>query len=265
MEKQKFLLYIDDTGLNIKEKTSKILQNEIATHVGVLIQENAKDALVRILSELGKFLDLRYGSDEFHFTDIYNRKEPFDKIEINETKEIIEMFVEIFKRFSIEIIVSTINPIYFEDANPIVEIINRGIKAINLPVNEKSQSLFFTYTKAKRYIEETYTNPFISQIVCDEGIKKRGTDLIIPGTTTTLSFRSSEKDKLLQLADFAAWFLTRSKNIFDKRQSGKNLSDIDISILQIFSDFSSQYILPQTTISLDGDINYDEIFNSLLE
>lgn len=264
MKKQNFLLYIDDTGLNTKEKTSTILQNEIATHAGVIIPEIAKDDLNNIMTNLGNFLYARYDTDEFHFTDIYNRNGKFKDIQIQETIQILETFTELFKTYNLEIVASTINSLYFEKIEPYTEEINKALKAINLPVNEKSQTLFFTYTKAKQYIEDEYVNPNLYQIVCDEGLRKKGASLSIPGSKTTIEFKSSADDKLLQLADFAAWFMTRSKNILDKVQRTKKLTELDEEILKIYSQLSPQYINSQVEIPLDGTINYDEIFNSII-
>lgn len=264
MKRKNFVLYVDDTGINPKEKTSIVLQNEKATHAGVIIREDLVEPLTDIMTELGNFLYARYDTDEFHFTDIYNRNKKFKDIQIEETLDILRTFTELFKTYSLRIVANTINSMYTEKTDQYKDKINEALKSIKLPTNEKSQSLLFTYTKAKEHVEQLTRRAYISTIVCDEGLKKKGTILKIPNTDTQIIFKDSADDKLLQLADFAAWFMSRTKNIFDKIQKTKKLNELDEIILNIYSDLSPQYVGQQTKLIISDDMNYDEIFQSII-
>lgn len=264
MKKKNFILYIDDTGINPKEKTSIVLKNEKATHAGVIIREDLVETVSNIMTELCNTLYNRYNTNEFHFTDIYNRNKKFKNIEAEETINILETFTELFKTYSLRIVASTINSMYSQKISPYQENIDNALKIIKLPVNEKSQSLLFTYIKAKQHVEELTKRAHISTIVCDEGLKKKGTVLTIPGEDTTIIFKDSADDKLLQLADFAAWFISRSKNIFDKIQKSGKYSELDKIILNIYSDLSPQYIGKQTAVELNEKLNYDDIFHQIM-
>jgi len=264
MKKKNFILYVDDTGINPKEKTSIVLQNEKATHAGIIIREDLVDTVNDIMIELGNFLYAKYDTDEFHFTDIYNRNKKFKNIQAEETIEILQTFTELFKTYSIRIVANTINSLYSNKLADTIENINTSLKYIKLPINEKSQSLFFVYTKAKQHVEELTRRAHISQIICDEGLKKKGTVLSIPGTDTKIVFKDSQEDKLLQLADFAAWFMSRTKNIFDKVQKTGKLSELDRIVLDIYSELSPQYIGTQTKLEINDKLNYDEIFNNIV-
>ena len=262
MKKKNFILYIDDTGFNPKEKVSVVLQNEKATHVGIIVREELVPELEYIMDGLCSELKKKYNSDEFHFTYIYNHSRAFENIQIEETLDILDTFADIFDKYSLRIVANTINSLYsFKSANYVDEI-NGAIKSIGLPVNEKSQSFFFTYTKAKQHTEQLTKRAHISNIVCDEGLKKRGTKLTIPHTGTKIIFEDSAKEKLLQLADYAAWFFTRSKNIIDKVQKTGKLSNIDRAVMLIYEKLSPHYVGTKASFTLDENLNYDELFNN---
>lgn len=264
MKRKNFILYVDDTGINPKEKTSIVLKNEKATHAGVIIREDLINTVNDIMTELCNVLYARYDTDEFHFTDIYNRNKKFKNIQIEETLDILKTFTELFKTYSLRIVANTVNSMYSNQFAKYQNEINKALKTIKLPTNEKSQSLIFTYTKAKQHVEELTRRAHISKIICDEGLKKKGTVLTIPGEDTTIIFKDSADDKLLQLADFAAWFISRSKNIFDKIQKTQKISELDKIVLDIYSDLSPQYIGEQTQIELTENLNYDKIFQQIM-
>jgi len=265
MKKKNFVLYVDDTGINPKEKTSVILQNEKATHAGVIVREDLVETLNQIMDVLCTNLQSKFNTNEFHFADIYNRNKNFKNINIEETIEILETFTELFKTYSLRIVANTVNSMYKDHIKQNKEVLDKALKLIKLPICDKSYSLFFTYTKAKQHIEELTRRAHIKTIICDEGLKKKGTKLQIPENDTDIIFKSSADDKLLQLADFAAWFMSRSKNIFDKIQKTQKMSELDIIILNIYSELSPQYVGTQTKLNINPNLNYDEILQDLME
>ena len=248
MKRKNFVLYMDDTGINPKEKTSIILQNEKATHAAVIVREELVEPLNIIMTGLCNNLLARFGTDEFHFADIYNRNKNFKSIQIEETIDILETFTELFQTYSLRIVANTVNAMYTDHITKNQTELDQALNAIKLPVCDKSYSMLFTYTKAKQHVEELTRRAHISKIICDEGLKKKGTTLSIPSTNTTIEFKDSADDKLLQLADFAAWFMSRSKNIFDKIQKTQKVSELDAIILDIYSRLSPQYVGRQSQL-----------------
>ena len=95
-------------------------------------------------------------------------------------------------------------------------------------------------------------------------MKAPETVLTIPGSQTTIEFKDSSTDKLLQLADFAAWFLSRSKNTLDKIQKRQEVSEIDESLLNIFENLSPLYLNTQANIDTSKHFDYDEIYNETI-
>lgn len=65
-----YVLYVDDTGFNANQKNSKVLQSEIVTYAGVLVNKELELHLTTIMQNLCSLLKQRYSTTEFHFTDI---------------------------------------------------------------------------------------------------------------------------------------------------------------------------------------------------
>ena len=78
---EKFVLYMDDTGFNAHEKTSKVLQQEKGSFVGLLVSKEQEAWLECVIADLCDNLRRRFNADEFHFTDLYFRKKPFENIQ----------------------------------------------------------------------------------------------------------------------------------------------------------------------------------------
>ena len=132
----------------------------------------------------------------------------------------------------------------------------------NLPNSEKSKALVMTYIKAKAYVK----GDSIEELICDEGLRNAGTVEESPKKNFKISFESSKSNKLLQLADYAAWFVTRAKNIMDKVSNRKTINEIDVKVLTIYASLENNYInLSKNKIDLENvsDFSYDEIINEL--
>lgn len=259
---KKFTLYLDDTGFNAFEKKSDVLQKELATYAGVLIPNDLIPILQSHMDELCRLLKLRFGTDEFHFTEIYNRKNNFANIDISETLDILKMFAEMFYIYDLKIFVSTIN----SDEKKIGEqsLLN-GVKflsnVMNLPQTEKSQALLMTFIKARVYVSLNHPDKKIDNVICDEGLRNVGFEEGPVNKDFVIRFDSSKDNKMLQLADYAAWFVSRAKNILDKVASKKKISEVDKEVLQIYASLTDNYVnFSKESINLDdlSDFSYDE-------
>jgi len=270
MKTKNFILYVDDTGFNAHEKVSDFLKNEKATSAGIIVREELVPTLEEILSDACKKLKESFGTEEFHFTEIYNRdkKGSYKDIDFEETYDIINLFANIFLHYSIKICVHTSSIKYEGDYQNLLKNINEICKVLHLPENEKSQTLFLTYIKSKIHVEKLTKRAHISKIISDEGLRKPGAKETIPGTNTTIEFKSSKDEPLLQLADFAAWILTRSKNILDKAAKNGKISEIDKRVLSVYSLLSDNYINLNKQVVHIGDMtnfSYDDIVKNLTE
>ena len=261
-----FILYVDDTSFNSGDKKSQTLQDEVVTYAGVLINKGLEIPLSNLMSGLGKELNIRYGTTEFHFTDIYNRKPPFQEIKFEETYQILQMFSQLFDELDLKIFVHTSTKNPSQDQQVVSALLNEVSSNLHLPQDEKSQSLLYVYLKAKKYLEENQKFSQISRIVCDEGMRKNGATETIPLQNVSLQFKSSLHSNLLQLADYAAWITTRAKHILDKASAKGALSEVDTLVLQVYSQLAENYVgLPKATVCLDNleQFDYDDTIKNL--
>lgn len=264
--KDKFLLVIDDTGFQANSKRSQLLQSEKTCFCGLLIQENYIDSLNELLSNMSKALNSKFGESEFHFTAIYNRQDGFKDIELEETLEIISTFGEIFEYYDIPIVVSTFNAQTKANSNyqALIDFVKANIlKNVSLPKSDASANLFFTVLRANKLVLDEYENAEIFEAVCDEGLLKNGRTITIPLTDNKIKvkFESSAENKLLQLADFTAWLLTRTKHILDKDADKRK--DYDEFILQVASSLPYYDIEYYLLDEQSKNKTYDEIINEL--
>lgn len=196
---------------------------------------------------------------------MYNRRDKFKNIQFSETLEILDMFAKLFQEFDLKIFVHTNNSEFESKQQTLTSQLDILAKQIHLPEGAKSQELLLVYCKAKQYVEQTLGDGKITEIICDEGLRKNGAVEKI-NENTTLKFQSSKDCNLLQLADFAAWFITRGKHIYDKASTNKTISESDNAVFQIYSKLSNNYVgLPKLIIQLDNlkDFDYDKTYNEL--
>ncbi|MBR6778705.1 MAG: DUF3800 domain-containing protein [Clostridia bacterium] len=262
MGKKKFVIAIDDTGFNASQKVSKALQKEKVTYAGVIIPKPIVGELVSVLTQLGEELKKRHGVDEFHFKAIYNREKEFKNIQIDETLEILESFAELFNIFKLKVVSTTCNE--YNQNLVLSKLMEPVLKNMHIKFDEKSMTMFTTCLRAKKYVTEQKRGA-IDKIICDEGLRKEGTVISIGNEGLQLSFESSEKQKLLQLADFAAWMITRAKHILDKMQSKHQISDIDKYVMAIYGKMKDVYLnMKKARINYTNleSFSYDDIIEN---
>ena len=262
-----YVLYVDDTGFNANKKNSKVLQSEIVTYAGVLVNKELEPHLTTIMQNLCSLLKQRYSTTEFHFTDIYNRREPYQNIQFDETLDMLGMFAELFNELDLKIFVHTCNNNVSQNQQTLNQLINVLAPHLHLSQDAKTQAFTIVYLKAQNYLNKQLNSAKITNIICDEGLRKNGAEEIIKNNNVQLSFKSSAECKLLQLADYAAWYITRAKHIYDKASTNKKLSDADKAVLEIYSQLTDNYVgLSKQKIDIDNlqEFDYDSIYQQLL-
>ena len=265
---QEYYLYVDDTGFNQNQKQSKVLQNELATSAGVLISKELEPYLSNIISGLGDVLKNKYGVSEFHFTDIYNRKEPFSNIHPEETINLLETFASIITDFDLDVVVFTNKQDDTTQERQLKNLIDSLSPTLSMPTGPKTQALFLNIFRAKMITQTEFGDSKITKIISDEGLRKNGASVKINEDGTTIDFKSSKDCPLLQLADYCAWMITRAKNIYDKIGTKKHMSDMDEKVLEIYSSIADHYHgLTKKFINLENlsEFDYDSICNKIEE
>lgn len=256
---EEYVLFIDDTAFATNEKHFETLKSEECCFCSVAINKKLIPALNGYMKEKTDKLFEKYGTREFHFTDMYNRRGDFSGIKIEETLDIVESFAKDVVDCGMLITVSTINKHSYVD--PLQVKIMDNVKKyvlpnVNLPVDNKSMNLILSIIRSNVELKKAFDcDVKISEVICDEGIRKNGNSfqICLEDENIDVKFDSST-NPLLQFADFAAWFVTRVKHILDKHP--QKVKDWEKELLLIYSTlpFSN---MGQTEYVINSEEPYD--------
>jgi hypothetical protein len=219
------LFVIDDTGSPGNPSESKMLKSDRCTYLAVLIDKEIRLEISDKISELLKkysYLKIQ----EFHFTDLINRRKEYKNLDTDQVKDIFENFAGILKPFKLPLFVQTMTSRTYKE--------NGLVDDGKMSVGEKT--LHFLILRIFIYaISDDLIRDF--EIVCDEGIGKPGArknyeKLSLLTDMPYITFMSSYSDVLLQVADFYAFCLNRHQLLAIK----SNRTDFDKWFIEMTND-----------------------------
>ncbi len=258
---QEYILAIDDTAFATGEKHFETLKSEETCFVSVALRKDVMPLLAGYMKEKTDKLFERFGTREFHFTDIYNRKGVFKDIEIEETLDIVRSFAQDMNDAGMIITVSTINKHSYKDPMQVslMQMIKNFIlPKLGLPDSKESVNLLLNIIRSQQMVEENFGDAKITEALCDEGLMKAGKGFELPLSrgNVDVKFKSST-DHLLQFADFSAWFVTRMKHIADKHP--QNVKPWEKELVLIYTTLPFANLKPTTyIINDDKPFDYDK-------
>lgn len=266
-----YLLFVDDTGFN-KNKNSRKLNDEKISMVGCLVPAGEIEQLAGELNfHLSELKEL-YNADEYHFTDICNHKNQFEGIDGYDALSMIQLFAEIIKEYDIKIVTQTITGEILEKNNDLISEVDKiaakcGLSNTSEAQKNESRALILNILNAKKYVESLSGDNEIAAVFCDEGLRKNNaeTKIKLGGKDVEIDFCSSKEFPYLQVADFAAWALTRSKLNLEKSQN-KEMKDFDLMTMKILEDIVPNYINIEAVSTNAGyGINIDKTFDEIIK
>lgn len=266
-----YLLFVDDTGFN-KNKNSKRLNDEKISMVGCLVAvDKIQDLANELNFQLSELKEL-YDADEYHFTDICNHKNQFEGIDGYDALSMIQLFAEIIKEYDIKIVTKTITGEILEKNNDLISEVDKiaakcGLSNTSEAQKNESRALILNILNAKKYVESLSGGNEIAAVFCDEGLRKNNaeTKIKLGGKDIEIDFCSSKEFPYLQVADFAAWALTRSKLNLEKSQN-KEMKDFDLMTMKILEDIVPNYINIEAVSTNAGyGINVDKTFDEIIK
>lgn len=263
----KYYLFMDDTSFK-KGASSQRLSDEKVSMVSYLIPEENYPKVQNELTALLNRLQNDYQVDEFHFTDLYNRNGKFKgkDVDPDDTISYIYNFASMVRKYKIKIITQTITE-ELADNNPLlISLVDKIASNLNLPKDDIGQNeargLILNIIQAKKYITENGGGE-ICEVHCDEGLRKAGTKVELPGlfpNALPILFNSSAKDTPLQLADFAAWSLSRTKQTLAKSQ-GTEMKEFEQKVLSVLSYIANSYVnIDKVETDTENGINIDSTY-----
>lgn len=242
-------VYIDDAGTPGVESNSRFLPSDRKSWAAVVIPESAVPGLRCAMRIFIDGIKSDYDADELHFTDIYSGRREFKGVPTSTRFQIIELMSGLFQRLQIPILYQTSSPGFLKEAKDIFKVKGRFG---NLDFDRHEHfSLFMLLCKVKEFLKEN-TKHFGSPlpVIVDAGMMKVGAEIKFENwrkyfTNGSVSFADSKSMTFIQLADFAAFVISRTQWLVARG----NLNEIDIEFIRIVSANKLQLInLPLATI-----------------
>jgi hypothetical protein len=228
-------IYIDDTGTPGQVSKSKYDTGDWKTWIGVILTRREKEKLSFKISKYLAKLNSEFGITEFHFTDIYSGTNEFKNVPIDKRIEIFEYFAKIYSKGNY--------PFYIQSLTSDDVIRNKfnfppNLKRDNFDFSNISDlSLFFLLFNIKDYILKNFNNydrPI--DILIDEGKQKANSKQKIwflknISINSSITYRSSKEEVLIQFADFIAYSMNKMRWLAMNNKKGES----DKKLFEIFN------------------------------
>ena len=237
-----YAVFIDDTGSPGCANSTPHLPPDRKTWVAVIV---SPDQICHILTEFPNAIsELRRatGATEFHFKDIFQGTRQFKGVAPNARIALFEFMAELFSIYKFPVLVQSL------DSTDLSKLHSKGLlnrKLGQFDFNQRADvALLLLLHRVKEYLEKERTNLGVrARVFIDEGFKKTGTALKVPGfesvfLDSTVNFASSTAVLPLQLADFAAFSLNRVQMTVGK----EILNDGEMKLLEILQKMQLNYI-----------------------
>lgn len=246
-------IYIDDAGTPGAVSRSTFLHKDRKSWAAVVVPEQAAPKLATALNIFLKGIATDHAAKELHFTDIYGGRGAFEDVPINKRYELIDLMATIFEEFQLPIFFQTCSPELLSELRPKIGVVPK-IRFLDLKRHDHFALLFLLF-QVRRFVGEHkqhFRRPL--PVVIDEGLAKAGVVLQLPRWVDTfqkgrVEFRKSHECPFLQLADFAAFAISRGQWLLGKG----DLKPRDIRFLEIVSAGRLCIInLPSVAISPDS-------------
>jgi hypothetical protein len=236
-------IFIDDAGTPGVKPPSKFLPESRKSWCSVVIPSKISSDVATAMSILTDGVKSDYNAEELHFTDIYSGRGPWDSVGVTKRIEVFDFMNSIVEGFSL--------PVFYQTWSKE----SKNDHRLTFKSYEKLQVDFWNLQRVDHYglilllirtrkgIEELrnitkgdFDESF--QIYVDEGIAKSGSSFKVPCESESvfeekLNFVSSKSNLGIQIADFAAFVISRSQWLMFKKKEGTGFSKADKHILSI--------------------------------
>ena len=237
------ILVIDDSGTPGAAAKSPLLHTNRKTWVAVAVPPSMRMDLQQALERFIDGVRGDYGAKELHFTDIYAGRGPYKGVSIDKRYELFDLMGGVFEAFGLPILNQTCSPQFLGEIQRWLKTPLPDFGWFNLN-NHEHVGLLFLLFRVRIFIrEDRRAFPTALPLVIDQGLMKSGSSLQMPQWADTFAggyatFRASHDEPFLQLADFAAFVLSRTQWIV----SGGIVKHHDREFLKIVSGERLWYV-----------------------
>ncbi|CAH1387973.1 DUF3800 domain-containing protein [Candidatus Nitrotoga sp. M5] len=239
---------IDDTYGPENDTESKFVTGKRRTHVAVVFPDEdagyIREQITNCLDEIEKQTGVL--AKEFHFVDIYNRNNPWNKLPEQMNLMLFEFFADIYARYRWPVYIQTIDDRTIADHD--FSLFPQNIERLDISKREDlSLLLLLLKIKIAHKSKPSPINIFLDEGKCKPGLSI-GKEIFHDWNESYQgNYCSSGSEPLLQIADFLAYSINRSTHLSTK----KNRTVIDnwfislIGSMQINSSDIQRTILPE--------------------
>jgi hypothetical protein len=228
-------VYIDDAGTPGTASPSAFLHTFRKSWAAVIVPD---DAVSNVSTAMEMFLTgvaTDYGVNELHFSDIYAGRGCFERVAIEERFQLFDLMTDLFEKFQLPIFFQTCSPEFLSEHAASLKTLPK-ITFFDFGRHDHI-SLLWLLIDVRKFIvahNKHFKKPL--RVIIDEGLCKAGFLVKIPQwkdlfTDGQLEFRKSHECAFLQLADFAAFVISRGQWLLGRG----NLKPRDIEFLRIVS------------------------------
>ena len=218
-------VFIDDAGTPGVESRSEFLHKDRKSWAAVLVPDKAATNLEIALKMFLAGIQSDYGADELHFTDIYSGRREFKGVPTYERFRLFDLMAGIFQQFKLPIIYQTSSPEFLQEARNNFNM-KENFGSLNLNRHEHFSLAILLFQ----------VRDFVAAHPQYFSLMKAGTEIKFDiwqdhFSEGQVAFQSSSCIPFLQLADFAAFSISRTQWLAGRG----DLNDRDIEFMRIVS------------------------------
>ena len=236
-------IYIDDAGNPGTESGSDYLSSSRKSWTAVIVPTSIAKAVEMSMELFLKGVKNEFGASELHFTDIYSGRGIWKEVAIDKRIEIFDLMKNILESFSLPIVHQTASEeTIHENKNVFANWVKSPTSrwdihdVSHLGFLKLCSNLSRHIQKLQKQDPKDFKLPL--PLVVDEGIAKAGARLDLPNWGSVISgqkaqFSNSKDTPGIQIADFAAFVISRTQWIMAKQEQESSIKRGDLAFLKL--------------------------------
>jgi len=241
-------IYIDDSGTPGAISGSNFLSPSRKSWTAVIVPSSVADDVANAMNIFVGGVKGEFGASELHFTDIYSGRGKWKDVAVGKRIEIFDLMKGILESFLLPILHQTASEETLHDHQ------NTLSKFVKAPgswwdISDVSHFGFlllcYNLSRNLHELHKNGPNDFIlpMPLFVDEGLAKAGASIPLPNWGSaidgpTAQFCSSKDNPGIQIADFAAFAISRTQWIIAQQQLGVPIKRGDLEFLKTTSGFN---------------------------
>lgn len=262
-------IYVDDSGNPGADSGSDFLPSSRKSWTAVIVPSVIASAVQTAMEIFLAGVRDEFGAEELHFTEIYSGEGPWKSITVDRRAEMIEIMADLMDRFGLPIVHQTVSDHTLLDHAELRRFLE-GRRVGDWNLEDISHfGLLLLCSQVSKYIRtmkddspQDFELPF--PLYVDEGVMPAGGEREFPNWSDVIEgpkvcFRRSSDVPGIQLADFAAFVITRSQWASVKRKPEPVFRRADELILRAGSRLNILNLpMCRTTPGELGRQNYED-------